>query len=266
MATVEWTGTTLLVAVALGAAVAFAPALDGRPLGAAILRAVVCAVNQDCRDDELAGAYGTEDAALVRRHAPNIVYEPGTYAVPVDYRSCRAHRCADAPDDRELDVSRSKRGEPATAFTRVLRRNGRTYIQYWLYYPDSASSWMGSRRLTKHLPDDPFHHPDDWEGYVVRINPDGSRWVKATSHGHWQWCKRGCRDRWGPQTGWTRVSRGSHSGHIPGELRRERTTTAPNIRLIPAERLDHRRYRPLDKGIKPPWRKTAWTDPEAPDS
>ena len=266
MATVEWSATTLLVAAALAAAVTLAPAIDGRPLGAAVLKALVCAVRQDCGDD-LDEAYGATDAALVRRHAPNLVYERGTYSLPVDYRRCRSHRCSDAPDDRDLDATRSKRGEPATAFTHVVRRNGRTYIQYWLYYPDSASSWMGSRRITKHLPDDPFHHPDDWEGYVVRIDPDGSRWVKATSHGHWQWCKHGgCRGRWGPQTGWTRVSRGSHSGHIPLGRARERTTTAPNVRLVPAERVDQRRYRALDDGIKPPWRKSAWTDPEAPDS
>jgi len=283
MATVEWTATTFLVAATLGAVLVLAPAVDGRPLGAAVLKALVCTIRQGC-DDDLDEAYGPGDAALVRRHAPNIVYEPGTYSLPVDYRRCRSHRCSDAPDDRDLDVSRSKRGEPATAFTRVIRRDGRTYIQYWLYYPDSASSFMGSRRLTKLLPDDPFHHPDDWEGYVVRIDRDGSRWVKATSHGRWQWCKqRRCRGRWGRQTGWTRVSRGSHAGHIPlraiptprgwryerlapGAGLRERSTTAPNLRLIPAEKLDQRRYRPLDKGIKPPWRKSAWTDPEAPDS
>lgn len=283
MATVEWTGLTLLVAAACAAALATVPRVDGRPLGAAVLRALTCAVRNDCADD-LDETYGAADAALVRRHAPSIAYEPGTYSIPVDYRRCRSRRCADAPDDRDLDVSRSKRGEPATAFTRVVRKNGRTYVQYWLYYPDSASSFMGSRRLTKRLPDDPFHHPDDWEGYAVRIDRNGKAWVKATSHGHWQWCKqRRCRGKWGSKTGWTRVSRGSHAGHIPlasiptrrgwryeklapGAGLRERSTTAPNLRLIPAERVDRRRYRALDKGIKPPWRKSAWTDPEAPDS
>ena len=262
---------TLLVAAALAAAITALPAVDGRPLGAVVLRALVCAVREGCGDDGLEAAYGPRDAALVRRHAPSLVYERGTYAIPVDYRRCRSHRCADAPDDRDLDVSRSRRGEPATAFTHVVRRGGRTYVQYWLYYPDSASSFLGSRRLTKHLPDDPFHHPDDWEGYVVRIDPDGSRWARATSHGHWQSCKqRRCRGAWAGETGWTRVSRGSHAGHLPGRVPgtglRERSTTAPNLRLVPAEPLRARPYRALDDGIKPPWRKSAWTDPEAPDS
>lgn len=282
MATVEWTATTFLVAAVLAAAIAVAPAVDGRPFGAAVLRALVCAVNDDCSRERtaLVGAYGPRDAALVRGHAPNLVYEPRTYTLPVDYRRCRSHRCSDAPDDRDLDVSRSRRGERATAFTHVVRRGGRTWIQYWLYYPDSASSFLGSRRLTRHLPDDPFQHPDDWEGYAVRLDRDGRAWVRATSHGHWQWCKqRRCRGRWGAETGWTRVSRGSHAGHIPlrrrgrtyeplapGRGLRERSTTAPSLRLIPAERVDQRGYRPLDPGIKPPWRKSAWRDPEAPDS
>lgn len=296
-ATIEWSATVLLVALTLAAAIAVVPAVDGRPLGATVLNAIVCAVNDHCatENSELRRAYGTRDAAMVKKYAPNIVYEPGTYAIPTDYRRCRERRCSDAPDDRDLDVSRSRTGERATAFTRVVRRGRRTYIQYWLYYPDSASSFMGSRRLTRRLPDDPFQHPDDWEGYVVRIDPDGRKWARATAHGSWQWCKqRRCRGKWGTATGWTRVSRGSHAGHIPlrstvkrirwkrgarapaidwryqklapGAGLRERSTMAPGLQLIPAERLDQRGYRPLDKGIKPPWRKTAWRDPEAGDS
>ena len=64
----------------------------------------------------------------------------------------------------------------------------------------------------------PGFHPDDWEGHQVRIDRDGSVAVRSTSHGHHQWCKQAeCRGRWGPRTGWTRVSRGSHAGHIPLE-------------------------------------------------
>ena len=101
-------------------------------------------------------------------------------------------------------------------------------------------------------------------------------------------------------TGWVRVSRGSHSGHvpyrerartagaaegrsraryvpaarrvrgavplIPGRDLDERTTTGEGIRLVPLETLDRRRYVPLDPGVKPPWRKRAYTDPEADES
>jgi hypothetical protein len=287
-ASVEWIGLLLLLSLAFAAAVAFVPAVDGRPLGAAIARALVCAVNQDCHAERaaLVGAYGERDAALVREHAPNLVYEPGTLTLPVDYRRCRSHRCSDAPDDRGLDVSRAKRGgAPATAFTHVVHRGGSTYLQYWLYYPDSPSTFLGSHAVLKQLGmRDPAFHPDDWEGYQLRIDRDGRVWARATAHGHYQWCRsptKGCR-RWGPATGWTRVSRGSHAGHIPlktlphlkkwgigihyrpvapGAGLRERSTTASGIRLVPLETLDHKTYRPLKGGIKPPWRKRVYADP-----
>src|SRR2546423_1741066 len=73
----------------------------------------------DDGDRDLARAYGARTAALVRRNAPSLVYEPGEPSLPVDWRRCRAHRCADAPDDRDLDVHRSRAGQPATVFTHV---------------------------------------------------------------------------------------------------------------------------------------------------
>ena len=287
-ASVEWVALLLLVSLVFAAALAFVPVMDGRPLGAAIARAIVCAVRGDCHAEHvaLARAYGERDAALVREHAPNIVYEKGTLTLPVDYRRCRAHRCSDAPDDRDLDVSRSHRGAPTTAFTHVVHRGGRTYIQYFLYYPDSPSTFLGSHAILKTLGiHDPAFHPDDWEGYQVRIDRNGRTSVRATAHGHYQWCKwslKSCR-RWGPATGWTRVSRGSHAGHIPlrtvphlkrwgvaidyrplrpGAGLHERSTTAPNLHLIPLETLDHKSYRPLRGGIKPPWTKKVYADPE----
>jgi hypothetical protein len=288
-ATIESTGLLLLVALAFAALVAVVPAVNGRPLGAAVLRAIVCAVKDDCSRERaaLVQAYGDRDARLVRKHAPGLVYEPGTLTLPVDYRRCRSHRCSDAPDDRDLDVHRAKRGgAPATAFTHVVRRGGQTYIQYWLYYPDSPSTFLGSRAILKALGiHDPAFHPDDWEGYQVRIDRHGNEWVRATAHGHYQWCKhpiKSCRT-WGRGTGWTRVSRGSHAGHIPLETRpfihgeaiglrykplrpgdglRERTTSALNLKLVPLETIDRDTYRPLPHGIKPPWTKRVYDDPD----
>ncbi len=206
------------------------------------------------------------------------------------------------------------RGARATVFTRVIRRGGRTYIQYWLYYPDSNSAIAGSDKAWEYrhlvpvvggvlraLGDYPGYHRDDWESYFVRIDPDGQAWVRASSHGHWQGCKlASCRNSWTAQTGWTRVSRGSHAGHIPlrseptggggpvtpmpsrfaGERRlrwrhfpqlpgvhiHERTTTAEGLRLIPLETRDHAGYRPLDEDIRPPWQKDAYDDPESHES
>ena len=285
-ATVEWTGILLVVSLVLAALVSLGLRVEGRSFGGFLAHRIVCAVKGGCRDGyrSLARAYGERDAALVRRHAPNLVYEPGERQLPVDYRRCRRPACAEASDDRDLDAHRSDGGERATVFTRVIRRNGRSYIQYWLYYPDSNSTWMGSdkaweaawlvpriRGIVDDAPTYPGFHRDDWESFQVRLDPDGDVWVRASSHGHYQGCKSSrCRDRWVEGNGWTRVSRGSHAGHIPAELpghdSRERTTTAEGLRLIPLETHDKRGYRRLDDGISPPWDKGVYVDPESPES
>jgi hypothetical protein len=310
--TIEWTGLVLMMALALGALFSAGPHVDGRSFGGFLAHHFTCAVKGGCRDGDraLARAYGERTAALVREHAPGIVYEPGERQIPVDWRHCRRPVCANARDERGLDVHRSDAGEQATVFTRVLRRGGRTYLQYWLYYPDSNTTWAGSdkvweaawllprlRGLVRRAPPYPGYHRDDWEAYVVRLDPDGGAWVRASSHGHWQGCKEAeCRNEWTARTGWTRVSRGSHAGHIPLRSERrwsaphpsrypvpadhpprrtrripllpghdldERTTTGEGLRLIPLETHDRRRYRPNAEGIEPPWRKRAYHDPES---
>src|SRR5215207_5896545 len=219
--TVEWTALVLIVSVAFAAVVQVAgPKIDGRSYGGFLAHSITCMVKRDCRADadELTRVHGADDAELLRRYAPGIVYEPGTYVLPVDPRHCRAHACADAPDDPDLDVHASRRGDPATAFTHVVRKNGSTYLQYWLYYPDSTSTVANAAGLwNKALgPGYPGYHPDDWESYQVRIDPSGQAFVRASSHHGYQGCKRrACSNQWTPLTGWTRVSRGSHAGHIP---------------------------------------------------
>jgi hypothetical protein len=300
-AVIEWVGLVflaVLLLVAVGASVAM---VDGRSYGGFLSHRLVCAVRGSACPDggdarRLVRAYGANDASLVRRFAPDIVYEPGEREVPVDFRECRAVACARTPDDRDLDVHRTDAGRRVTVFTRVVHRGGRTYVQYWFYYPDSNSTVLGADKAWKALLGRwryPGFHLDDWEGYEVRVDRRGGVAVRATSHGHHQWCKEAaCRNEWGPRTGWTRVSRGSHAGHIPlvrvvsgqrggsggraaplrGHLRvtyapripginlRERTSTAEGQRLVPLETLDHRRYRRLG-GVAPPWEKGHYTDP-----
>jgi hypothetical protein len=293
-ATVEWTAVLLLVAFAFGGLAATAPLVDGRSFGGFLAHRLVCVVKGGCEDGDamLADAYGLRDAALVREHAPNLVYEPGERQLPVDYRRCRRPRCADAPDDRDLDAHRSAAGERATVFTRVIRRHGRVYVQYWLYFPDSKTVVLGSDKaweaawllprlagIVERAPTYPGLHRDDWESFQVRLDPDGDVWVRSSSHGHYQGCKWSyCRDRWFPASGWMRVSRGSHAGHIPAEPGGrhrpllpgrdldERTTTSEGLRLIPLESLDQRGYRPLDRGVKPPWAKDVYDNPESGES
>src|SRR3954464_11714786 len=212
-ATIEWTAVLLLVALTLGAAIAFLPVIDGRSFGSFLAHSIVCAIRGGCDDGNgaLADAYGSPDAELVRRFAPNIVYEPGTHTLPIDFRRCRSHHCSDAPDDPSLEVSRStRRRVPAAAFTHVARSGGETFLQYWFYYPDSPSTFLGSHALLKHLPGgDPADHKHDWEGYQVRVGSDGRASVRATSHHNYQGCKQPeCKNRWIAWTGWTRVSKG----------------------------------------------------------
>jgi hypothetical protein len=295
-ATVEWVALVTVAALVLGALLLAVRGVDGRSFGAALTHRIVCAVKSGCDDgdDALRRAYGERDAELVRRHLQGLVFEPGERQLPIDWRDCRAVACAVAPDDRDLDVHRSDAGLPATVFTRLLRDGERRYLQYWLYYPDSNSTWAGSDKIWRHTPVGkigglvtgseryPGHHADDWEGVTVRVEADGSAAVRVTSHGHWQWCKRGCSGDWGPATGWARVSRGSHAGHVPTELLagvrdkriahrprlpgpdlRERTVSPEGIRLVPLEGIDRGGYRRLDPGISPPWEKDAYANPES---
>jgi hypothetical protein len=296
-ATIEWTGVVALVAVAFGAMVAFMPAFDGRSAGSWLARSILCAMRGGCdagagEDDALRSAYGARGADLVRRYAPNVVYEPGTHTLPVDFRRCRSHHCSDAPDDPALEVSRSSRTHtPAAAFTHVSRRGGETFLQYWFYYPDSPSTFLGSHAVLRHLPGgDPADHLDDWESFQVRVRADGSALVRASSHHWYQGCKEPqCRNRWIDSTGWTRVSKGSHAGHIPYESQwevstarrrgraqrrvtgyrplypgrdlRERTTSAAALDLIPIETLPAGALA-TPFAVTPPWRKEVYSDPE----
>ena len=237
--------------------------LPGMALAYEIGERIVCAVklSYGCRSDpELAVAYG-ELTSEVRDNAPRIVYERGMTALPVDFRGCRSPSCSDGPETGR--VTRSLSGRPVTAFTHVIdcrdpdrgeargydcsgERAGRVYIQYWTYYGDSATS-----RTTPILGAAGFHH-DDWEGYQVRINADGSVDARASSHNGYNgadapevdWASDasgkvpgatavrdateslGLRDRrgWTPSQGTLYVSGGSHAGHATeGSLGRELT-------------------------------------------
>src|SRR5581483_7192823 len=114
--------------------------------------------------------------------------------------------------------------------------------------------------------------------------------VRASAHHGYQYCKqRQCANEWGPWTGWTRVSRGTHAGHIPlvthlrgvsvdrsfpfargsydierpsypGVDVQERTTIGADLRLVPLESVDQAAAPQFD-GITPPWRKPVYSSP-----
>jgi hypothetical protein len=275
-----------LVSLALGAlAWAAGLRLPGVALADSIAERIVCAVrlSHGCRADPLLlGPYGAEVTEEVRDQAPRISYERGMSALPVDFRTCRSPACGDGPMGGR--VSRSRVGRPATAFTHVIdcrdptagqahgfvctgERSGRLYIQYWLYYANSATMRgvpvAGARGF----------HLDDWESYQVRFDPDGTVWARASSHrgyngargiGNWPsdlgWRSGtsasdalGTHDR----NGWTRsegtlyVSGGSHAGHATeASLRRELTRSLAAATLAAGPRPAHGTLAARERGYE----------------
>jgi hypothetical protein len=300
-ATLEWTAVVLLVALALGGATYAAAALDAPWIG----RAIRCAILAGCRglDLTLESAYGEDAAAFVRAYAPGIVYEPGTLTLPVDFRSCRSHGCSDA-EDRAEDVWMTRAGRRATVFTRVVdrrRSGGDLFVQYWLYYPDSTyfgPAFAASKAIPRAVARTPIgtitrtvagHHADDWESYQLRITPEGKVFARASAHhgyaGRLHWPNlnelpfepglpgsyRGGRlvrrrtGAWTPVTGWTRVSRGSHAGHIVTDAGSERRTEPDGLVIVPIERMAPADRRD-DFGILPPWNKPVYVQPDRNDT
>ncbi len=237
-ATVEWVGMCVVVAALLaGLLAAIGSGMPAGLFAKSIALRLLCAagLSSTCADSgDLVAAYGPELAAEVERNAPEIVYEAGMTALPVDFRSCRGTACGNGPDSGP--VWRSDTGEPAVAFVHVVDcrtelartestasgyecegdRAGNLYVQYWLYYEDST--WLGGV-----VSGGVQHHEDDWEGVQVRIAPDGVE-SRATSHhgynydgGPMSWPSDtglAHRSAWDRSTGTLFVSGGSHAGHV----------------------------------------------------
>ena len=238
----------------LFATAAFAVArTDAWSWGDGIVHAIVCAVEGGCeKRDSLDLAYGDEVAALVRRYSPNLTYERSSAALPIDFRRCRETDCSDGSDAARA-IDRSRAGLPVTSFTRVIDRRaagGSLYLQYWFYYPESFTGAIG--RL---IGDSwPGFHPDDWEGYQVRISAGERVSARATAHG-------GYGSGWGPSTGWMRVSGGSHAGQIAQPGSGERRTPASKMALVPLERLKGKSSHSFE--VSPPWGKDVYRLPES---
>jgi hypothetical protein len=248
---------------------------------------IICAVRltEDCREEpRLRAAHGAELAALLRAHAPALLYEEGMRALPVDFRSCRTDNCAEGPESGA--VARTNHGFRAVAFTHVIdcrsdhvsstdawggncsgSRADNVYLQYWLYYPGSATAegstpLKGPIRRVSSMLGHPSYHPDDWEGYQVRIGPEGT-FSRATSHHGY--------NGWQPDGDRYYISGGSHAGRpLAGPTRSwialrvaraiARSTKDQRLVLLPLETLaDRERY---SFAVSPPWRKRVWFDPE----
>jgi hypothetical protein len=304
---VEWIAVIALVSAAFGA-LAWLTGVRALDLMVAheIAERIVCAVRltEDCRNEPaLRAASGAEIAALLRDHAPALLYEDGMTALPVDFRACRSDRCSAGPEAGV--VSNSNEGLRAAAFTHVIdcrsghaaqtagwggdcsgARAGNLYLQYWLYYPGSATAEGSTplkdpiRRVSRAL-GHPTYHPDDWEGYQVRIGPGGS-FARATAHhgysygldrsllpytlsrdggGSWHLERVPTPlNGWGPEGDTYYISGGSHAGAARVQRSVSRSTKDGRLVLIPFEALGGRdRY---SFAVNPPWRKRVYFDPE----
>ena len=293
----EWVGLLFTVALLMaGLSIPTLPSAAG--LVHSVYRSLLCATALDggCPEPEgLDGAYGEAIARTVEMTAPVIRLEDGVLGMPVDFRTCRSPACAEGEG---VSRSGSLAGEPATLFTRVIdcrpdgsdaggtgcggAAAGNLYVQYWAYYPESAT-FRGVPVLA-----DRGWHPHDWESVQFRIGPDGTVSQRASSHSGYvhersvlNWPTdaglagperaleaAGLRERggWGPTTGRWFVAGGSHAGAISADSGRHPVTVGRNrIRLVPLERI---RSGPLARAarfdpITPPWRKRVWTDPES---
>ena len=299
--TVEWVGIVLLVAVLMAGLAT--TGITASPLGLlhSISRQMLCAVSlsRSCdREPPLALAYGDSGAELIRANAPELFFGRDLLGLPVDYRTCRSPYCAEA--DQGGEVRESRAGEPVTLFTRVLdcraeaimrdpvadcggERAGNFYIQFWAYYPESASL-RGAPFL-----EEKGYHPNDWESVQVRVGPDGEVSQRASSHnGHnhdrsvanwgsdigWGFLsgaaeKAGLREPggWGEKTGNYLIAGGSHAGNVGGDDLSDYPSHSPArfIHLVPLETVnDDPISRPARfDPITPPWEKDLWTNPEA---
>ena len=255
-ATIEWSALLLALVFALAALTVVVARTEAWGLGERIVHALTCAVEGGCDErDSLDLAYGGELADAVRSHAPNIVYERRSAALPIDFRRCRETECSDGPAAPRA-IDRSNSGLPVTAFTRVLdrrERGGALYIQYWFYFPESFTGGIGRIFGDKW----PGYHPDDWEGYQVRVSAGGAVTARASAHGEYA-------SEWSASAGWYRVSGGSHAGHVVDAPGGERVTRASNLALVPLERLGSTgRY---SFAVTPPWLKDVYTLPESASS
>lgn len=286
----EYAGLVLLLAALAGAVVTIAgPALPGGSLARAVAAMLVCAVKGAgaCGPEASAlaaepsptqRAYGAELAAMLAERAPTIWFEDDEFAsLPVDFRDCRQRSCADTISHGSIQHTQT--GLEPTVFTHVVdcrdpaaaaadgydcsgERAGRIYLQYWLYYPDSATHGFGDRG----------YHADDWESYQVRVEPGtGAATARASSH-------HGYNGRDGDpvnDTGWTagkpgwdtvlgelHVAAGSHAGTSQRTASDDRRLDPSNQRLLPLEPIAASGSAP-PFAISPPWEKGVWADPEA---
>ncbi len=291
----EWVGIVTVVGLVFLALLAAGMRVSGTGLAGVLASRLLCAASMadGCGDEPtLIAVYGDEVGRLVRRHMPTIMLERGSRALPVDFRRCRATECGDGTPRGLVHLTDS--GEHVTAFVHVVDCRGGSdtagdcsgppagylYLQYWLYYADSATL----RGVP--IAEDEGYHEDDWESVQIRIGPDGEVDERASSHHGYNYAHSvanagsdmgvdllregaeavGARpgNGWGPETRLLLVSGGSHAGNTDGFLGNiDRIVPGRRVHLVPLEPITVAEGDDYAFAVTPPWRKHVWRDPEA---
>jgi len=268
----EWLGVVLLVSVVFAGMAAVGVAMPGGDLARTIAEKLRCAVSlgEGCGGEPsaLVLAYGPEVAELVADRVPVLSYEEGMLALPIDYRECRDPGCAQGPDSGR--TAESHTGEPVTLFSHIVdcrdpgtpvppmatctgEAAGNLYVQYWAYYPDSATAPFGKRG----------YHPDDWESFQVKVTPDAIEERASSHHGYngdggdplndTGWFAG--KSAWTGATGTYAISSGSHAGRVGSQPELMHRWTHPDdVRVIPIESLSDQ----WDDYVGSPEHKPAW--------
>lgn len=202
----------------------------------------------------LDGHYGR----LARLYLPDLVLERDRYgeesSVPVDFTACRAPACA-----------AYGAGRPSV-YLHVVDQPGRTYFEYWFYYPDSRTSHAPGAAAGYHL--------DDWEGAIVRVDDDGGVYGRVSTHGGFS----GQRPYWTGDPGWRPVSAhpvvyraaGSHGNgfdengiDLAGDNWNGTLGRVPpsSFAVLAGDEAASARRR-FSSDATPPWTKLVWTRPE----
>jgi hypothetical protein len=277
----------LVVSVAFAAMVAAGINLSGMGVARALTERLICAVDlgEGCggQTSALTLAYGPGMAELVGLRTPTLEYEEGMLAVPVDWRTCRNDACANGPESGK--ATGSDAGEPVTLFSHIVNcidprapeppeahcegdAAGNLYLQYWAYYPDSATTPFDEKVFGR-----AGYHPDDWESFQVRIGPKGIEERASSHHGYNDESGDALNDTgwlpgesaWSTASGRYWISSKSHAGRV-GTWQGDphRWTPSEEVRVIPLETMrDEWGDYAGSKEHLPAWLKDVYLDPEA---
>ncbi|HYH60661.1 MAG TPA: hypothetical protein VD766_02240, partial [Solirubrobacterales bacterium] len=189
----EWLGVVLVVSLVFAGTVAAGVNVPGADLARALAEKIRCAANlgDGCGGEPsaLVLEYGSEVAESVADNVPLLLYEDGMLSLPIDYRECREIACAQGAAAGLAEETNA--GHPVTLYSHVVDCRepgspvppeaecsgdaaGNLYLQFWAYYPDSATAPFGKAG----------YHPDDWESFQVRIGPDEIRERASSHHGY----------------------------------------------------------------------------------